>query len=93
MNTNMSIRDLTRNGKILTDFDYIDIEDKKASEYKGLFVSKKYADEVKKLIDKKINKEKNRRLSQLLKFVAIANGDTQNKTVQEIIAKKSSKYE
>lgn len=92
MNTNMSIRDLTRSGKKLADYDYIDIEDKKSKEYKGVFVSSKYADEVKHFLDKKLANEKKQRLDKLLKFIGIANGDTNNKTIQEIKSDKIKRY-
>jgi len=92
MNTNMSIRDLTRSGKKLADYDYIDIEDKKSKEYKGVFISKKYAKEVKEFLDKKLANEKKKRLDDLLSFSGIADGDTENKSIQELKAKKSEKY-
>ena len=53
MTTTMSIRELTRNGNMFKEYDYIDIEDKKSNEYKGVFISSKYADEVKKILEKK----------------------------------------
>ncbi len=92
MNTNMSIRDLTRNGKMLADYDYIDIEDKKSKEYKGVFISKKYAKEVKVFLNKKLAAEKKQRLANLLAFSGIADGDTDNMTIQELKAQKASKY-
>ena len=92
MNTNMSIRDLTRNGKMLADYDYIDIEDKKSKEYKGVFISKKYAKEVKAFLNKKLAAEKKQRLDNSLAFSGIADGDSDNKTIQKLKAQKSSKY-
>ena len=35
MTKSFSIRDLTRNSKVLADYDYIDIEDKKSHQYRG----------------------------------------------------------
>ncbi len=92
MNTNMSIRELTRNGKILTDFDYIDIEDRKSNEYKGVFIPKQYADDVKTFLKKKLKKEKKAQLEALMSFAGIANGDTQNKSIQTLKTEKSSRY-
>lgn len=92
MNTNMSIRDLTRSGKKLADYDYIDIEDKKSKEYKGVFISKKYAKEVKAFLQKKLAQEKKERLDKLMGFAGIANGDTNNKSFQQLKADKSNKY-
>jgi hypothetical protein len=54
MTTTLSIRELTRSGKTLLDYDYIEIEDKKAHQYKGIFVPNRYAEEVKELINSKI---------------------------------------
>lgn len=92
MDTSMSIRELTLSGKSLTKYDYIDIEDKKSHEYKGVFVSKKYADEVKRFLECKLKKEKEERLSQLMSFAGIATGDTHNNSAQEIKSKKVEKY-
>lgn len=68
MTTTMSIRELTRNGSIFAEYDYIDIEDRKSHEYKGVFISSKYADDVKKFLEKKIAKEKQVLLDEITKF-------------------------
>jgi len=53
----ISIRDLSRNRDIFTQYDYIDIEDKKTKKYKGLLVSSQYAQIVKeKLLPKRKRK-------------------------------------
>ena len=93
MHTNMSIRDLTRSGKKLADYDYIDIEDKKANEYKGVFVSKKYAEDVKNFLNNKLAAEKKERLDKLLEFSGIADGDTEDKSIQELKHNKAKRYE
>ena len=54
--TTLSIRELTRSGKILQNYDYIDIEDQKSHEYKGVFVSQAYAEDVKVFLDEKISR-------------------------------------
>lgn len=92
MNTSMSIRDLTRRVKKLAEYDYIDIEDKKSHEYKGVFVSSRYADEVKRFLEKKLADEKRKRLNQLMQFSGIADGETNNKTIQELKADKEKRY-
>lgn len=92
MNTSMSIRDLTRSGKKLAEYDYIDIEDKKSHEYKGVFVSSRYAEEVKRFLEKKLANEKSKHLNQLMKFSGIADGDTDDKTIQELKADKEKRY-
>ena len=68
MTTTMSIRELTRNGKYFEEYDYIDIEDRKSHEYKGVFVSAKYAEEVKRFLEKKLLKEKQEKLDRIMKF-------------------------
>jgi len=52
MTTTVGIRELSRNSKLLEQYDYVDVEDKKTHEYKGLFISPKYADEFKKYLEK-----------------------------------------
>ena len=92
MHINMSIRDLSRSGKKLADYDYIDIEDKKSKEYKGVFISRKYAEEVKDFLNKKIACEKKKRLNNLLAFSGIADGETEDKIIQELKTAKAKKY-
>jgi len=64
----MSIRELIRNGSMFGKYDYIDIEDRKSHEYKGVFISSKYADDVKKFLEKKMAKEKQEKLDRIMKF-------------------------
>lgn len=68
MTTTMSIRELTRNGSMFGEYDYIDIEDRKSHEYKGVFISAQYADEVKKFLEKKLAKEKQKKLDKFMQF-------------------------
>ena len=65
----VGIRELSRNSNILDGYDYVDVEDKKTHEYKGLFISPKYADEFKKYLDKKISKEKQTQLDEIMQFM------------------------
>ena len=69
MTTTVGIRELSRNSKLLEQYDYVDVEDKKTHEYKGLFISPKYADEFKKYLDEKISKEKQAQIDNLMRFV------------------------
>ena len=58
MHTTIGIRELANNYSILDGYDYVDIEDKKTKEYKGIFISSKYANEYKEFLDnKKLKKE------------------------------------
>jgi len=53
---------------MFSEYDYIDIEDRKSHEYKGVFISAKYADEVKDFLEKKLAKEKKEKLDRIMKF-------------------------
>ena len=68
MTTTVGIRELSRNSNILDGYDYVDVEDKKTHEYKGLFISPKYADEFKKYLDEKNSREKQDMLDRIDKF-------------------------
>jgi len=84
MTTTLSIRELTRSGKILLDYDYIEIEDKKSHQYKGVFVPDRYAKEVKELISRKVLINQQKQKEALLKHAGIADGDIGKKNIQEI---------
>ena len=68
MTTTVGIRDFARNIDMLTKYDYVDIEDKKTHEYKGLFVSPSYAGEFKEYLEKKSQNEKEEKLSRLKRY-------------------------
>ena len=91
MTTTMSIRELTRNGNMFSQYDYIDIEDKKSKEYKGVFIPSEYADKVKEFLIKEIEKEKKRKVNEIMQFAGIMDGETQNLSIQELKSKKESK--
>ena len=84
----IGVRDISRNINILQNYDYINIEDKKTKEYKGLLISSKYADLIKEILKNKIAEERQKELYEIMKFSGIASGDTKNMTVQEIKAQK-----
>jgi len=75
--TKIGIRDIARNINILKEYDYIDIEDKKTHEYKGLFISPKYANEFKEYLAEKIAKEKKAKLNRLHKYAGNGTIDPQ----------------
>ena len=68
MTTIIGIRDIARNVNLLKDYDYVDLEDKKTHEYKGLFVSPKYAEEFKQYLKSKIIKEREDKLNRIKKY-------------------------
>jgi len=64
----VGMRELARNSNILDGYDYIEVEDKKTHEYKGLFVSPKYAEEFKSFLEDKISKEQQEKFDRIQKF-------------------------
>ena len=68
MTTILGIRDLARNIDKLTQFDYVEIEDKKTKEYKGLFLSPPFAKEFKEYLAQKTKNQKNDKLARLRTF-------------------------
>ena len=91
MTTTMSIRELTRNGSMFSEYDYIDIEDRKSHEYKGVFISAQYADEVKAFLEKKLAKEKRKKLDAIMQFAGSVEiedrfKDKTDKEIREMIA-------
>lgn len=94
MTARMSIRDLTRSGSSLLDYDYIDIEDKKAHEYKGVFVPNKYAEQVKAYIEKQIEKEQDASLTELMQFAGgnVLKDEFQELSPKELRSARSEKY-
>ena len=93
MITTLSIRELTRSGKILLDYDYINIEDKKSHKYKGVFVPDRYALEVKEFIEQKLIQKKKMQKLSILKFAGIADGNIGEKNIQEIKSEKAEKLQ
>lgn len=91
--TTIGIRDLVRNAKILDEYDYVDVEDKRSHTYKGLFISPKYADDLKAYLKRKIKAEKRKALDDIMQFAGMVNDDFGEKNVQELTEKKRKKYE
>ena len=87
----MSIRELTRNGSMFGEYDYINIEDKKSNEYKGVFISSKYADIVKEFLEKEIIKQKKKKLNDIMQFAGMMDGETNNLSIQELKSQKEDK--
>lgn len=68
MTMKVGMRELARNSNILDGYDYVEVEDKKTHEYKGLFISPKYADEFKAFLEDKMSKEIQVQLDEIEKF-------------------------
>ena len=64
----VGMRELARNSNILDGYDYVDVEDKKTHEYKGLFISPKYAEKFKKLLEEEISKNIKEQLDEIEEF-------------------------
>ncbi len=90
--TTISIKEISRNINKLQDYDYIDIEDKKTKEHKGLLVSSKYADEIKMFLKNKLAKKKQQELDELMQFSGIFNGESEDKSVKDIKTDKIDRY-
>lgn len=92
MTTTIGLRDLARQTNLLDNYDYVDVEDKKTHEYKGLYVSPKYADELKAYLEQKINAEKQEELDAMMQFAGILDGETGDMSAKEIKSSKKDKY-
>ena len=86
--TKISIRELSRKVKDLAKYDFVDIEDKKSNQYRGVFISPKHAKDVKRFLESKLKKEKNDRLKRVMKFLGMAKGEFGDSTIQSIKSKK-----
>ncbi len=92
MTMKIGIKELVKNSSILSNYDYIELEDKKTHELKGLFISPKYAKEFQSFLDEKISKEKQIEPDEMMHFVGIFDGDFSNMTTKEMRALHASKY-
>lgn len=68
MTMKVGMREMARNSNILDGYDYVEVVDKKTHEYKGLFISPKYADEFKSFLEKKISADIQEQLDEIEKF-------------------------
>ena len=92
MTTTIGIRDIARNIDMLQKYDYVDIEDKKTHEYKGLFCSPAYAKEFKDFLAKKSQIEKQEKLSRLKKYAGKSSIDSKyddlsSNEIKELVSK------
>jgi len=68
MTTTIGIRELARGSTVLEKYDYVNIEDKKTHQRKGLIVSDQYADEVEKYLKKIIAKKKKEKVNKIMQL-------------------------
>lgn len=83
MTITVGMRDLARNSNILDGYDYVDVEDKKTHEYKGLFISPKYAKEFKDFLEEKIAKDKQQELDDIMQFAGAMEMEDRYKGLNE----------
>ncbi len=88
----IGVRDISRNINLLQNYDYLDIEDKKTKEYKGLLISAKYAEEIKEFLNKKLQKDRQKELDEIMQFAGILDGETKNMSVKDIKVSKAKRY-
>ena len=68
MTTTIGIRELARSSAVLEQYDYVNIEDKKTHQRKGLIVSNQYADEVEQYLKKIIAKKHQQDINDIMQF-------------------------
>ena len=68
MTMKVGMRELARNSNILDGYDYIEVEDKKTHQFKGLFISPKYAKEFKNFLEDKISKQQQKKWDRIIKY-------------------------
>ena len=64
----VSIRELLRNSKLLDDYDFVEVVNKKTHEYKGVYVSAKYAAEFKEYLESRKKQQIAEKLNRIKKF-------------------------
>ena len=69
----VGIRDLIRNSNILKDYDYVEIEDKKTKQFRGVYLSEKMAKEFKKYLEEKRQKKIQDKLDAIKNIVQYVN--------------------
>ncbi len=80
----IGIRELARNTSRLNDYDYLEVKDRKTHKLRGLFVSPKYADEIKEYLDKKKQKEIQEKLDALRAIIPLPESSLTKKSIQSI---------
>ena len=94
MTTTIGIRELARGSSILKEYDYVNIEDKKTHQRKGLIVSIQYADEVEQYLKKIIAKKHQQDINDIMQFAGSIEirDEFKNATPREVNRAKHHKY-
>lgn len=80
----MSVRELALAGKNLEEADYVKIKDKKQKKYRGVFIPARHIARLEKTFIKDIEKEKQKKIDEMMQFAGMASGLFGEKTIQEI---------
>ncbi|WP_035588009.1 hypothetical protein [Hippea jasoniae] len=88
----MGIREITKNFSAIDRYDYIEIEDKKTHQIKGIIVSGRYVNEIRDIVRKVIEEKKKKEIDEILRFAGIADGDTTNLSEKELRIIHAKKY-
>jgi hypothetical protein len=81
MTTTIGIRELARSSAVLEQYDYVNIEDKKTHQRKGLIVSNQYADEVEQYLKKIIAKKHQQDINDIMQFAGSCTIDEKYKNM------------
>jgi len=94
MTTTIGIRELARSSAVLEQYDYVNIEDKKTHQRKGLIVSNQYADEVEQYLKKIIAKKHQQDINDIMQFAGSIEirDEFKNATPREVNRAKHHKY-
>jgi hypothetical protein len=84
----VDIRELPQNVDKLDGVDYIEVEDKKEKKLQGIFISYRLADEFKKFLEEKKQKEIDEKLKALDRMAGSCKGLFVGKSIQSIKAEK-----
>ena len=95
MTASIGIRDIVRNTSILDEYDIVEIEDKKTKKRKGLFISSKYADDVKRFIEAKEQEAREKKLAAFMQFAGSLSAEESFKEAgsfkyKELVAKRKA---
>lgn len=94
MSITIGMRDLVRDSNIISHYDYVNIEDKRNHQYKGLLVSATHAKKVKEFLDKSIAAEKQKKLDEIMQFAGSVTIDSKynNLSSKELRRARAEKY-
>jgi len=84
MTTKMSIRELTRNSDKLLEYDYVEIVNSRTNTPRGIFIPPRYADEIKRLLEDRIMKDRQAKVAKLREFSGMLSGEIGERSIADI---------